>query len=346
MLFFRNDYGQGCIPEILEQMNQTNMQSHVGYGEDEICMHAKQLIQSKMVDHTVDVHFISGGTLTNQTVIKSMLRPFEAVISCDTGHIATHETGAIEATGHKVITVQNVNGKLTPALIQKSFDEHMLTYEHLVYPKMVYISNATEFGTVYTREELTALHEKCQELGLYLYMDGARLGAALMSGVDYSLNDLAAWCDVFYIGGTKNGALMGEAVVIINDSLKPYFRFCMKQNGAMMAKGWLLGIQFAGLFENDAFYTVAKHANEMAAQIQDALFDLKYPFLMKSDTNQIFPFVNENEYVFLKEKVDFELWENRKEGKVIRFVTSWSTTQEQVDALITLLKQAKELKEE
>ena len=208
-----------------------------------------------MVDHTVDVHFISGGTLTNQTVIKSMLRPFEAVISCDTGHIATHETGAIEATGHKVITVQNVNGKLTPALIQKSFDEHMLTYEHLVYPKMVYISNATEFGTVYTREELIALHEKCQELGLYLYMDGARLGAALMSGVDYSLNDLAAWCDVFYIGGTKNGALMGEAVVIINDSLKPYFRFCMKQNGAMMAKGWLLGIQIAGLFEHDAFYT-------------------------------------------------------------------------------------------
>ena len=202
MLFFRNDYGQGCIPEILEQMNQTNMQSHVGYGEDEICMHAKQLIQSKMVDHTVDVHFISGGTLTNQTVIKSMLRPFEAVISCDTGHIATHETGAIEATGHKVITVQNVNGKLTPALIQKSFDEHMLTYEHLVYPKMVYISNATEFGTVYTREELIALHEKCQELGLYLYMDGARLGYGLAADTSLTLKDYVKYCDVFYIGGT------------------------------------------------------------------------------------------------------------------------------------------------
>lgn len=345
MLSFRSDYTTGCIPEILDLMNQTNNDYHIGYGEDEICDHAKALIQSKMTDHNVDVHFISGGTLTNQTVIKAMLRPFEAVISCDTGHIATHETGAIEATGHKVITVSNVNGKITPALIQKSFDEHMLTYEHLVYPRMVYLSNATEFGTVYTREELEAIHTKCKELGLYLYMDGARLGSALMSGVDYSLNDIANWCDVFYIGGTKNGALMGEAVIIVNDDLKPYFRFCMKQNGAMMAKGWLLGIQFVGLFEKDAFYSTAKHANEMAAQIQDALFELKYPFLMKSDTNQIFPVVSEQEYLFLKEKVDFELWENREEDKVIRFVTSWSTKQEQVDALITLLKQAKELSE-
>lgn len=343
MLSFRSDYTTGCIPEILDLMNQTNNDYHIGYGEDEICDHAKTLIQSKMTDHNVDVHFISGGTLTNQTVIKTMLRPFEAVISCDTGHIATHETGAIEATGHKVITVSNVNGKITPALIQKSFDEHMLTYEHLVYPRMVYLSNATEFGTVYTKEELEAIHVKCQELGLYLYMDGARLGSALMSGVDYSLNDIANWCDVFYIGGTKNGALMGEAVIIVNDDLKPYFRFCMKQNGAMMAKGWLLGIQFVGLFEKDAFYSTAKHANEMAAQIQDALFELKYPFLMKSDTNQIFPVVSEQEYLFLKEKVDFELWENREEDKVIRFVTNWSTKQEQVDALITLLKQAKEL---
>ena len=223
MLFFRNDYGQGCIPEIMELLNNTNLNSFVGYGEDDLCLQAKSLIQSKMIAHDVDIHFISGGTLTNKTVISSVLRPFEAVISCDTGHIATHETGAIESTGHKVITVPNVNGKLTPQLIRKAFDEHMLTYEHLVYPKMVYISNSTEFGTVYSRQEIEEIVSICKELDLYLYMDGARLGTALMSGVDYTLNDLAEWCDVFYIGGTKNGGLMGEADVICNESLKPFF---------------------------------------------------------------------------------------------------------------------------
>ena len=344
MLFFRNDYGQGCIPEILEHMNQTNMQSHVGYGEDEICAHAKQLIQSKMVDHTVDVHFISGGTLTNQTVIKAMLRPFEAVISCDTGHIATHETGAIEDTGHKVITVPNVNGKLTPSLIQKSFDEHMLTYEHLVYPKMVYISNATEYGTVYTLDELKNIREVCDELGLYLMMDGARLGVAL-STVDYTLNDLANICDVFYIGGTKNGALMGEAVVISNPELKPYFRFVMKQNGAMLAKGWLLGIQFLGLFEHDAFFGYAKQSVVLAQKIQSKLQELGYALFMKSDTNQIFVNVSKEQYQFLSENIDFEIWEKCDDHYVIRFVTSWHTSEDEVNALITYLEQAIEKKE-
>lgn len=343
MLFFRNDYGQSCIQDIVDEFTAIQDQSFVGYGEDAISLKAKELIQSKMPDHQVDIQFISGGTLTNQTVIKSILRPFEAVISCDTGHIATHETGAIEATGHKVITVNNVNGKLTPDLIQKTFDEHMLTYEHLVYPKLVYISNATEFGTVYTRDELVSIHEKCQELGLYLYIDGARLGAALTSGIDYGINDIASWADVFYIGGTKNGAMMGEAVVIVNDALKPFFRFCMKQNGAMMAKGWMLGVQFLGLFKNDAFFTCAKHANRYASQIQDSLFALKYPVLMKSDTNQIFPVVTKSEYDYLKDKVDFEIWEESGNSLVIRFVTSWHTSKEEVDQLIEFLKQAKQL---
>lgn len=343
MLFFRNDYGQCCIQDIVDEFTAIQDQSFVGYGEDTISLKAKELIQSKMPDHQVDIQFISGGTLTNQTVIKSILRPFEAVISCDTGHIATHETGAIEATGHKVITVNNVNGKLTPDLIQKTFDEHMLTYEHLVYPKLVYISNATEFGTVYTRDELVSIHEKCQELGLYLYIDGARLGAALTSGIDYGINDIASWADVFYIGGTKNGAMMGEAVVIVNDALKPFFRFCMKQNGAMMAKGWMLGVQFLGLFKNDAFFTCAKHANRYASQIQDSLFALKYPVLMKSDTNQIFPVVTKSEYDYLKDKVDFEIWEESGNSLVIRFVTSWHTSKEEVDQLIEFLKQAKQL---
>ena len=234
MLFFRNDYGQGCIPEIMEYMNTTNGHSFTGYGMDTICQNAKETIKKHIPDYDVDIHFLVGGTITNQTIIKACLKPFEAVIACDTGHIATHETGAIEAVGHKVIPVNNYAGKINPSDIRKVFDTHMLSYEHMVYPKMVYISNATEYGTVYM-------------------MDGARLGVAL-STVDYTLNDLANICDVFYIGGTKNGALMGEAVVISNPELKPYFRFVMKQNGAMLAKGWLLGIQFLGLFEHDAFF--------------------------------------------------------------------------------------------
>lgn len=345
MLFFRNDYGQGCIPEILEYMNSTNGNSYTGYGMDEICQKAKQYIQSQISDYDVDIHFLVGGTITNQTIIKACLKPFEAVIACDTGHIATHETGAIEAVGHKVITVNNYAGKINPADIKKEFDEHMLTYEHMVYPKMVYISNATEYGTVYTIEELKEIRQICDELGLYLMMDGARLGVALMSGVDYTLNDLANLCDVFYIGGTKNGALIGEAVIISNPELKPYFRFMMKQNGAMLAKGWLLGIQFLGLFETDAFYTYAKHSIDLAQKIQNTLQDLGYALFMKSDTNQIFVNVTKEQFQYLIDNIDFEIWEKCDDHYVIRFVTSWHTTQEEVDSLCAYLKEAVKRKE-
>lgn len=345
MLFFRNDYGQGCIPEILEYMNSTNGNSYTGYGMDEICQKAKQYIQSQISDYDVDIHFLVGGTITNQTIIKACLKPFEAVIACDTGHIATHETGAIEAVGHKVITVNNYAGKINPADIKKEFDKHMLTYEHMVYPKMVYISNATEYGTVYTIEELKEIRQICDELGLYLMMDGARLGVALMSGVDYTLNDLANLCDVFYIGGTKNGALIGEAVIISNPELKPYFRFMMKQNGAMLAKGWLLGIQFLGLFETDAFYTYAKHSIDLAQKIQNTLQDLGYALFMKSDTNQIFVNVTKEQFQYLIDNIDFEIWEKCDDHYVIRFVTSWHTTQEEVDSLCAYLKEAVKRKE-
>ncbi|MCF0106132.1 MAG: hypothetical protein HUJ53_05175 [Holdemanella sp.] len=341
MLFFRNDYGQGCVEEILNILRDINDESISGYGIDPISEQAIAMIKTKMPDVNVDVHFIVGGTLTNQTIIKHVLRPYEAVIACDSGHVAGHETGAIEATGHKVITVKNINGKLDASCIRPVFEEHMLTYEHLVYPKLVYISNATEFGTVYTREELQAIRRECDRLGLYLMMDGARLGSALMSGVDYDLNDLAKWCDVFYIGGTKNGALMGEAVVITNDALKPFFRFNLKQNGAMMAKGWLLGVQFLGLFKNDAFYQCAKHANNLAGRLQDVLVELKYPMYMLSDTNQIFPVVNKAQFEYLQQNVSFETWEVRQEDEiVIRFVTSWHTTEAEVDELIEILKEA------
>ena len=342
MLFFRNDYGQGCIPEIMEYMNSTNGQSFTGYGMDSICQKAKECIKKQIPDFDVDIHFLVGGTITNQTIIKACLKPYEAVIACDTGHIATHETGAIEAVGHKVICVNNSAGKILPSDIRKEFDKHMLTYEHMVYPKMVYISNATEYGTVYTKEELLEIRRVCDELGLYLMMDGARLGVALTSGVDYTLNDLTNLCDVFYIGGTKNGALMGEAVVISNPSLKPYFRFVMKQNGAMLAKGWLLGIQFLGLFEKDAFFKYAKHSIDLARKIQDTLQEFGYALFMKSDTNQIFVNVTKSQFQYLSENVDFEIWEKCDDHYVIRFVTSWHTTKQEVSSLIEYLKITKE----
>lgn len=343
MLFFRNDYGQGCIPEILELLNKTNDESTGGYGIDDYCQKAKTLIRSHMPDIDADIHFITGGTLTNLTIIKSILRPYEAVIACDTGHISTHETGSIEATGHKVIELTNSNGKLTPAAIQKCFDDHMLTFEHMVYPKLVYISNATELGTVYTRDELQGLRDICDKLGLYLMMDGARLGAALMSGIDYDLNDIAKWCDVFYIGGTKNGALMGEAVVITNPDLTKHFRFVMKQDGAMMAKGWLLGLQFIGLFEDGAIFKVAKRENEFAQKIQDYAHDLGYSFMMKSSTNQIFLNVSLAQYEYLSKLVDFEIWDKHDDIISIRFVTSWHTTEQEVEELCKILTVAKEL---
>lgn len=344
MLFFKNDYGIGCIDEILELLAKANPETNAAYGLDKYCLKAANIIKSKMVDQDVDIHFASGGTQTNQVMIKAALRPYEAVIAAESGHIATHETGSIEATGHKVITVNGSNGKVTPAAVIAAYDEHMLQFEHMVYPKMVYISNSTELGTVYTRAELEALRNVCDRLGLYLMMDGARIGVALMSGVDYTLNDIARWCDMFYIGGTKNGAMFGEAIVISNDDLKKHFRFYLKQDGALLAKGWLLGIQFIGLFENDAFYKVADHSNKMAKQIQEALPTLGYPLFMRSDTNQIFLTVTPSQFEYLKQYVDFETWIIRDGAYVIRLVTNWLTTQEEVDQLIPYLMKAKDMK--
>lgn len=341
MLPFRNDYSYGCIDEILELLKNENDIFHDGYGLDETCRQAQALIRSKMIDNDVDIHFIVGGTLSNLTILKGCLNCYEAVISCDTGHINTHETGSIEATGHKVIPVQNCDGKLTAAGIRHCYEEHMMSFEHMVLPKVVYISNATELGTIYTLEELQSIRQVCDELGMYLMMDGARLGCAIMAQHEYSLNDLAKLCDIFSIGGTKNGALFGEAIIISNPALKKYFRFVMKQSGAMMAKGWLLGLQFVGLFKDDAFYKVAKHANDMAAQIQTCLHSLGYPLLMRSDTNQVFPILEQSELEVISKAVDFEVWGKQDDQVVVRFVTSWHTTQEEVDQLCRVLKDAK-----
>jgi threonine aldolase len=345
-LFFRNDYGQGCIPEILELLQKANDESCPGYGTDDYCAQAKALLKSHMPDFDSDIHFLVGGTLVNMTMIRHVLRPWEGVISADTGHIAVHETGAVEFAGHKILTVPNSAGKVTPAMVSKCWDTQMVTYEHMVYPKAVYISNATELGTVYSRKELEELSAICKEKDLYLLMDGARLGAALCANVDYDLNDLCKWCDAFTVGGTKNGALMGEALVLVNENLKPYFRFTEKQSGAMLAKGWLLGIQFIGLFENDAFYANAKHANNLAALIQDEAQELGYPLLMHSDTNQIFLEVTKEEYDALTDQVDFEIWEYYNEHIIIRFVTSWHTSLHEAQQLCQILADVKAAEEE
>lgn len=343
MLFFRNDYGQGCVAPILELLQKSNDESFPGYGTDEYTQKAKELLYARMPSHSADIHFLVGGTMANLTALRHMLRPWEAVISCDTGHINTHETGSIEATGHKIIPVLNASGKVTAASIRKACEAHMLNYAHMVKPKAVYISNATELGTVYTRSELQEIRAVCNEHDLYLFMDGARLANALESGVDYTLDDLAGWMDAFTIGATKNGALFGEALVIVNDEVKPYFRFTEKMSGAMLAKGWLLGLQFIGLFENDVWFKNARHANELAARIQDKAQELGYPLLMHSDTNQIFLVLSPAEYDYLTSRVDFEIWEKWQDQIIARFVTSWHTQQEEADYLCVYLEEARAL---
>ena len=288
MYSFNNDYSEGAHPKILEAMIKANLIQKTGYGLDDNCSSARALIRQEIGREDADVHFIVGGTQTNLITIGTALRPWQAVISTDKGHINVHETGAIEATGHKVIAMPSKDGKLTPAHIQKALDLH--TDEHMVQPKMVYISNSTEIGTQYSKAELEALHHICRQKGLYLFLDGARLGAALTSSVnDLTLQDIARLTDVFYIGGTKGGALFGEALVICHQDLKPDFRFMVKQRGAMLAKGWLLGIQFEELFTNNLFYDLASHSNEMAAILRKGIETCGYSFYSDSMTNQLFP---------------------------------------------------------
>src|SRR6056297_1019223 len=270
---FTNDYSEGAHPNILKALEKTNLIQEIGYGEDNFSLEASKLIKSKIGDNSCDIHFVTGGTQANLIVISSILKPHEAVISASTGHINVHEAGAIEATGHKVCVVDTEDGKLIPEQIQHILDIH--EDEHMVKPKLVYISNSTEIGTVYTKSELETLYNFCKAKNLYLFMDGARLGSALESPKsDLKIEILPKLVDVFYLGGTKNGALIGEAIVINNDLLKEDFRFYIKQKGALLAKGRLVGIQFLELFKNDLFFKNAKHANDMAFKMSSSLEDL------------------------------------------------------------------------
>ena len=334
MYFLKNDYSEGCHPRILSKLSETNYDATSGYGLDPYCEAAAEEIKRVFECPDADVHFLVGGTQVNLTVIAHALRPYEAAVTVTTGHIAVHETGAVEATGHEVLTYPAADGKVTPAIVEQALLDN--PDEHTISPGLVYVSDATEIGTVYTRAELTALHDCCQKHGLYLYLDGARLGTALTSPEnDLKPGDLARLTDAFYIGGTKNGALFGEALVIVNPVLKKHFRSSIKQHGGMLAKGRLLGIQFQELFRDELWFQLARHANDLAATLQGGLMEKGVPMMVVSPTNQIFPILTNEKVEELQKSFAFEIWGKADEGHtIIRLVTSWATKPETVDALL------------
>ncbi len=346
MIHFNCDYLEGAHSAVLERLVRTNMEQTIGYGCDPYCETARAKIRAACGVPDADVHFLVGGTQTNTTVIASILRPYQGVLAAVSGHVNCHETGAIESTGHKVITLPTKNGKITARQVAEYVEWHKNdeSFEHIVYPGMVYISYPTEAGTLYTKSELTALYNTCLAYGLPLFIDGARLGYGLMAdGADLTLPELAQLCDVFYIGGTKVGALFGEAVVITNPALKKDFRPLQKQRGAMLAKGRLLGLQFDALFTDDLYFRIARHADEMAYQIREIFVSNGYPLLFDSPTNQQYPIIPDEELAILGQNFGYEYWERVDETHSgVRFCASWATTQEQVDALREAVRALKE----
>lgn len=334
MYSFNNDYSEGAHPRILEKLVSTNLEQTVGYGLDKYCLEAEQLILDHIKSPNSHVHFISGGTQTNLLAISAFLKPYEAVMTVSTAHINVHETGSIEATGHKIITKTTNDGKITPEIIDEFMELHK--DEHMVKPALIYISDSTEVGTIYTKAELTKIREKSKEYGLILFMDGARLGTALVSDAnDLTMEDIAKLTDAFYIGGTKNGALFGEALVINDEKLNNDFRYMEKQRGAMLAKGRILGIQFLELFKDNLFYELAEHANECAEKIKEALFEKDIEFKYEPESNQLFPIFTyeqieklSKDYLFsIDSKVD-------EESACVRIVTSWATKEDKVDEFV------------
>lgn len=326
---FKNDYSEGAHPAILQRLIDTNLEQTIGYGEDEFCNEAREFIKKRLKKDSA-IHFVSGGTQANLIVISSILKPHESVVAAESGHIAVHETGAIEATGHKINTIATDNGKITPEQISIILATH--TDEHMVKPKLVYISNSTEVGSVYSKKELQKLYHFCQENNLYLFVDGARLASALTSSkCDLNLEDMANFTDVFYIGGTKNGALLGEAIVINNLKLDEDFRYHIKQKGGMLAKGRLIGIQFSEIFRDDLFFEMGKHANQMAEKLANAISAKGHNFLTEPSSNQIFPILPNSIIEKLQQDFEFYIWQKiDEENSAIRLVTSWTTPEKQV----------------
>ena len=342
MIYFNNDYAEGCHENVLQALIRTNMDQTPGYSEDKYCAAAAAKIRSLCGREDVAVHFLVGGTQTNMTVIDAALRPHQGALCADSGHINVHETGAVEATGHKVLPMPSVEGKISAEQVKKAVLLHRAdgAFEHIVQPKMVYISHPTELGTLYTKAELEALSAVCRELGLYLFMDGARLGYGLMAkGTDVTMEDIARLCDVFYIGGTKVGALFGEAVVISNPNLKEDFRYIIKQHGGMLAKGRLLGVQFDALMEDKLYFKISAHADAMADKIRAVLAELNIPCMVPGITNQIFPILPDEVLNELAKIICFTEMERVDDGhRCIRFCTSWATKEENVQFLIGELR--------
>lgn len=340
MLYFKNDYSEGAHPAVLEHLLKTNMEKLDGYGEDTYSRLAADKIREATCCPDAEVFFISGGTQTNQAVIATMLSRHEGVLSATTGHVACHEAGAIEYTGHKVITLPAECGKIKSEDIA-SFVETFYadeSHSHMVYPGMVYISHPTEYGTLYTKDELTKISEVCRKYKLPLFIDGARLGYALASETDLTLPLIASLCDVFYIGGTKCGALCGEAVVFTKKNAPKHFSTLVKQHGAMLAKGRVLGVQFDALFTDNLYVEISKNAIETAQMLKDAFSEKGYQFFINSPTNQIFIVLENEKMAKIKEKVCISYWEKYDETHtVVRFATSWATSKEDVQKLIELL---------
>lgn len=342
MLYFQNDYHAGCHPEILQRLTQLQQGDFPGYGQDELCGKAADTIRRLCGREDLAVHFLVGGTQTNLTVIAAALRPYQAVIAAECGHIHVHETGAVEATGHKVLALPSQDGKVMAAQVEQVAKNHQSQEDraHEVQPKMVYISYPTELGTLYTRQELEALHRVCRQYGLYLFLDGARLGYGLTAkDCDVPLQDLARLCDVFYIGGTKVGAMFGEAVVIANPEIAGDFRYMIKRQGGMLAKGWLLGLQFEALLEDGLYFRIAQKANDQADHIRKTLEDGGIPMLVPGSTNQIFPILSDSALKNLSQKVLYtDMGPVDETHRAIRLCTSWSTGDEEVAELCRLLE--------
>lgn len=338
MYSFTNDYNETAHPKLLAALLDASQQKNGGYGLDNYCQLAASQIKKMLKSPDSAVHFLPGGTITNLTFIAHTLRPYQAVIAAETGHVAVHETGAIEGTGHKVITVKCSEGKLTPELIKPVLTEH--SDEHMVQPKLVYISNTTELGTIYSKRELQQLAKFCRANNLYLYLDGARLAMALSAADnDITFADLAKYTDAFYIGGTKVGAFAGEALIINNPLLNEDFRFTMKQKGAMMAKSWILGVQFLTLMQDNLYVELGNHSNQMASQVKKIFAECGFSFAEKPQTNQLF--INVPDAIANKITKQYEVYSFGKpddKHTCLRFCTSWSTTQADIDSLQLAIK--------
>ena len=341
MLYFENDYSEGAHEEVLKRLTETNMEQLPGYGTDRYTLSAKEKICAACGCPDAEVYFLTGGTQTNQIVISSMLDSHEGVAAAETGHVGTHEAGAIEWTGHKVLTLPQTDGKISAS----DLEEYLSTFygdenhEHMVFPVMVYISHPTEYGTLYTKGELAELSAVCSEYRIPLYLDGARLGYALAAtDTDVTLEDVAEYCDVFYIGGTKVGALCGEAVVFPKENTPLHFVTKVKQRGALLAKGRLTGVQFDALFTDDLYLKIGENAIDTANELKRVLREKGYELFIDSPTNQIFVVLEDSQMERLKENVVFSYWEKKDDTHtVVRFATSWATKMEDVKKLAALL---------